>query len=384
MEVRGRGKAGSYPNANGWREQRMRQVRPVVMRAGMAIALALVLFAGAGPGSGWAQSPSTVAQIAMYKGADRQARLEAGAQREGRLTLYSSLNLEESQPIIEAFTKKYPFIRTEIYRASGEDVALKLITEYRGRKFLADVLETTGVDVAKVLKEGFLQQFFSPRAGSLPRAAKDPKGLWVMTRANMIVLGFNTRLVPDAEVPKTYDDLLNPKWKGKMSLEAEDQIWLATLWEFWGEAKAREYFTRLGQQALTVRKGHTVLAELIAAGEIALSPNIYNHRPDRMRRRGAPIDWLPLIPVVAVPHMISLPKNATNPHAAMLWIDFVLSKEGQTELAKQGRVPIHPLVAADPPRLNTGFRFITLDPMKFLDKFDFYNRLWEELLIKPR
>jgi hypothetical protein len=98
----------------------------------------------------------------------------------------------------------------------------------------------------------------------------------------------------------------------------------------------------------------------------------------------APIDWLPLIPVVAVPHMISLPKNATNPHAAMLWIDFVLSKEGQTELAKQGRVPIHPLVAADPPRLNTGFRFITLDPMKFLDKFDFYNRLWEELLIKPR
>jgi len=360
----------------------MGQVKTMLMRAGIALALALVLFAGPGPGSGWA-APMTIAQIANYKGADRQLVLEDGARREGRLTLYTSLNLEESQPIVEAFTRKYPFIKAEIYRASGEDVVLKLITEYRGRKFLADVLESTGVDVAKVQKEGLLAPFFSPRAGAYPRAAKDPKGLWVMTRANMIVLGFNTRLVPDAEAPKTYEDLLNPKWKGKIALEAEDQIWLATLWEFWGEAKAREYFTRLGQQALTVRKGHTVLAELIAAGEIPLSPNIYNHRPDRLARRGAPINWLPLIPVVAAPHMVALPKNAANPHAAMLWIDFIISKEGQEELAKQGRVPMHPLVGADPPRL-TGFRFITMDPLKFLDKFDFYNRLWEELLIKPR
>lgn len=360
----------------------MRQVTPVMTRAGVVIVLALVLVAGSGLGSSWAQPPSSVAQVANYSGTDRQAKLEEGAKREGRLTVYTSLNLEESQPIVEAFTKKYPFIRTEIYRASGEDVALKLMIEYRGRKFLADVLETTGVDVAKVLKEGFLTPFASPRTGAYPRAAKDPKGLWVMTRANMLVLGFNTRLVPEAEVPKTYEDLLNPKWKGKMALEAEDQIWLATLWEHWGEAKAREYFTRLGQQGLSVRKGHTVLAELIAAGEIPLSPNIYNHRPDRMRRRGAPIDWAPIIPVVAVPHMVGLPKNTPNPHAAMLFIDFVLSKEGQQELAKQGRVPIHPLVSADPPRLNTGFRFITLDPLKFLDKFDFYNRMWEELLIK--
>ena len=120
----------------------MGQVKTLLMRAGMAIALALVLFAGPGPGSGWA-APMTIAQIANYKGADRQLVLEDGARREGRLTLYTSLNLEESQPIVEAFTRKYPFIKAEIYRASGEDVVLKLITEYRGRKFLADVLASS-------------------------------------------------------------------------------------------------------------------------------------------------------------------------------------------------------------------------------------------------
>lgn len=347
-----------------------------VLRVG-AVVLALGLLSLPGTAA-----PDPVAAVALYKAADRQQVLESAARREGRLLLYSALSLEEANPLLEAFTKKYPFIRAEIYRASTEDVALKVITEYRGRKYLADVIELSNIDLGKVQNEGILTPFLSPRAGAYPRSAKSAQGYWVMTRANMLVAGYNTRLVAAADVPKSYDDLLNPRWQGKMAIEADDQIWLASLWEFWGEARAREYFARLGRQGLQVRKGHSALAELISAGEVPLSPHVYNHRAEQLKRRGAPMDWTVLDPVVAVPQMIGLARRAPNPNAAMLFIDYMLSAEGQGVLAKLGRVVAHPFVASDPPYLGRGFRYITLDPAKFLAQFDRYNGLWEELLVR--
>lgn len=352
--------------------------------AGQWMAMGVLVLALVAPQAGAGPSASTVSQVALYKGADRQAVLEAGARREGALFIYTSMDLEESEPLMKAFTQKYPFIRGEIYRASGEDVAQKIITEYRGRKYAADIFEGTGIDVAKFFNEKFGQAFFTPRAGTYPRQAKDPQGLWVTTRYNMLVLAWNTNLIPLAEVPRRYEDLLDPKWRGKIGLEADDQIWLATLLEFWGESKGMEFFRRLSQQQMLIRKGHTLLANLIVAGEVPLSPNIYNHRPPRLTRRGAPIDWRPLEPVVAVPHVIGLPQRAPHPHAAMLFIDFLLSTEGQQMLSKLGRVPSHPFVPADPPNLNAGFAYRLLDPNVFLQNFSRYDQLWQELFIQRR
>lgn len=326
----------------------------------------------------------TVAQVALYKNADRQAVLEAGARREGALLLYTSMDLEESQPIIEAFMKKYPFIRGEIYRATGEDVAQKIITEYRGRKYVADLFEGTGIDVAKMIKDGYAQAYFTPRAGAYPRQAKDAKGFWVATRYNILVAAWNTNLVSDADSPRTYEDLLNARWRGRVGIEATDQVWLGTLFELWGEAKALEYFRALANQQPQIRSGHTLLANLIIAGEIPMSPTIYNHRSERLKSRRAPIDWRPLQPAVAVPHVVGLPKNAPHPNAAMLFIDFLLSRDGQAELVKLGRIPAHPLINADPPYLNQGFAYRVINPETFLEKFARYDALWQDLIIRRR
>ncbi len=334
--------------------------------------------AGAGPAA------STVATAALYKGADRQTVLEEGARREGGLMIYTSMDLEESQPILEAFMRKYPFVRGEIYRAPGEDVAQKIITEYRGRKYLADIFEGTGIDVAKMIKEGYGQNYFTPRAGTYPRQGKDAKGFWVATRYNMLVAAWNTNLVSDADSPRTYEELVDAKWRGKIGIEATDQVWLGTLLEFWGENRAMEFFRRLSAQQLLVRTGHTLLAELIVAGEVPMSPTIYNHRSERLKSRRAPIDWRPLQPVVAVPHVVGLPKNAPHPNAAMLFIDFLLSREGQDELVKLGRIPAHPLVSANPPYLNQGFAYRVIDPNTFLEKFARYDQIWQELIIRRR
>jgi len=347
-----------------------------------ALLLALALWsvpAGAGPAA-----LSTVAQVATYKAADRQAVLEAGAQREGALMIYTSMDLEESQPILQVFMKKYPFIRGEIYRAPGEEVAAKLITEYRGRKYLADVFEGTGIDVAKMIKEGYGQNYFTPRAGTYPRQGKDPHGFWVATRYNMLVAAWNTNAVSDADAPRTYEDLVDAKWRAKIGIEATDQVWLGTLLELWGESRAMEFFRRLSAQQLLIRTGHTLLAELIVAGEVPMSPTIYNHRAERLKSRRAPIDWRPLQPVVAVPHVIGLPKNAPHPHAALLFADFLLSREGQEELVKAGRIPAHPLVQANPVYLNQGFAYRVIDPNTFLEKFGRYDQIWQELIMRRR
>ncbi len=333
---------------------------------------------------GAAPSGSPVAQVALYKAADRQAFLEAGARRERALLVYTSMDLEESQPLLEAFMRKYPFVRGEIYRAPGEDVAQKLITEYRGRKYVADIFEGTGIDVAKMIKEGYGQSYFTPRAGTYPRQGKDPKSYWVATRYNILVAAWNTNQIADADAPRTYEDLVDPKWRGKIGIEATDQVWLGTLLELWGEARAMEFFRRLSAQQLLLRTGHTLLAELIVAGEVPMSATIYNHRAERLKSRRAPIDWRPLQPAVAVPHIIGLPAQAPHPHAAMLFVDFLLSRDGQAELAKAGRIPAHPLVQANPPYLNNGFAYKVIDPNTFLEKFARYDQIWQELIVRRR
>lgn len=355
-----------------------------VMRKGALGVLVLALLAIVPGARGQAQNTTTVAQVANYKGDNRQAFLEEGARKEGALLVYTSMDLEESQPLIEGFMKKYPFIKGEIYRASGEDVAQKIITEYRGRKYIADIFEGTGIDVAKMLNERYGQPYFTPRAASYPRQGQDSKGFWVSTRYNMLVLGWNTNLVSAADAPKRYEDLLDAKWRGKIGVEADDQIWLATLMEHWGESRGMEFFKRLSDQQLLIRKGHTLLANLVVAGEAPLSPTLYNHRPQALKRRGAPIEWRPLEPVVAVIHLISLPKNAPHPHAAMLFIDYMLSPEGQQMLSKLGRIPAHSFVNADPPELNRGFVFKGLDPVTFLKNYSRYDRLWQEMIIRRR
>ncbi|MDR7420106.1 MAG: extracellular solute-binding protein [Armatimonadota bacterium] len=298
--------------------------------------------------------------------------------------VYTSMDLQESRPLVEGFMRVYPFIRVDLYRSTGEDVAQRVISEYRGRRFAVDVIEGTGTDVAKVIVEGIGRTFYSPRAGGYPRQSRDPHGAWVATRYNMLVLAWHTGDVAAAEAPASYEDLLNPKWKGRIGMEADDQIWLAALMAYWGEQRGLAFFRRLGDQHLSWRRGHTLLAQLIVAGEVTLSPTIYNHRAESLRSRGAPIDWRALEPVVAFPNTVTLARRAPHPHAAMLFIDYLLAPEGQQALARLGRIPAHPFVKADPPYLNQGFVYRTIDPQRFLREYAKYNRIWQELLVRTR
>ena len=255
--------------------------------------------------------------------------------------------------------------------------------ESQAATFLADILDTNDSHIEFFRRKGMIQPYYTPMAEKFDKRFVQPQGYWVANRVTMLVLGYNTRLVKATDAPRRYEDLLDPKWKDQLALEREDSPWFMTLMEHWGEQKGKVFFQRLRAQNPKIRSGHTHLAQLIAAGEDPLSPNIHSQGMASGQRRGAPVEWLNLEPVVASSNVSALAKNAPHPNAALLFLDFILSKEtGQRVIREVNRIPTHPEVLPNPPRLRDGFEFINVDPVKYNDKIDHYTKLWHEWFLQ--
>ena len=337
-------------------------------------------------GLGLVATPAQAAsapEIAVYRGADRQARLEKAAKAEGEFVWYTSVNAEDIQRVVELFEKRYPYIKAKAVRLTSARIVQRFTAETQASTFLADILDTNDARIEFFRRKGMLQPYYTPMAEKFDKRFIQTQGYWVANRVTMIVLGYNTRLVKAAEAPRRYEDLLDPKWKDQLALEREDTHWFMTLMEHWGEQKGKAFFQRLRAQNPKVRTGHTHLAQLIAAGEDPLSPTIHSQGIATGQRRGAPVEWTNLEPVVASSNVSGLAKNAPHPNAALLFLDFMLAKEtGQRVIRDVSRIPTHPEVLPNPPRLREGFDFINVDPVKYNDKIDHYSKLWHEWFLQ--
>lgn len=274
--------------------------------------------------------PATVAEIALYKGVDRQQILEEGAKKEGKLLLYTSAILTQSvQPMVAAFEKKYPYLKVEIFRASNDDIVKKVLPEYQNRVYQADVFETTTGGMVMLKEAKILQPYYSPEIASYPPEAGDKDGMFYPTRESYVSLGYNTKLIAPGEAPKTYQELLDPKWKGKAALSAGGstaQRWLGGILMTFGEDMVK----KLAAQDMAVQNvSGRALADMIISGEVALSPTIYDSHVANSKKKGAPIEWLPIEPVVTNVGQAALASKAPHPNAAMLFNDFLLSEDGQ-------------------------------------------------------
>lgn len=324
-----------------------------------------------------AQDPAANDTIFRYRGADRDARLVANAKREGRLVLYTSLAPSESAPLAQAFEKKYG-IKVELWRALSERVVQRAMTEAQGRRHAVDVLETNGPEMEMLAREKLLGEFYSPHHADLPPAAIPQHRLWFPDRLNFFVVAFNTNKVKRAEVPATYEGFLDPKWKGRLAVEATDAEWMATLIKAWGEARGMNYFRSLSAMKPVARTGHVLLAELVAAGEVPVALTAYSSNIEPLKRKGAPIDFVPVQPVAARPQGIGVARNAPHPNAALLFADLVLSPEGQTLFESMGRVPASTRVKS---RFND-FPFTMIQPATVLDEAAKWEKLWTELFLR--
>ncbi|MEO5700589.1 MAG: extracellular solute-binding protein [Casimicrobiaceae bacterium] len=331
------------------------------------------------PGAAFAQAqPASGAEaVYQYRGADRDAKLVEAAKKEGTVVVYTSLATTESVPLTQAFEKKYG-IKVELWRALSDKVVQRTITEAQARRHNADVVETNGPELEMIAREKLLAPFYSPAVADLPPYAVPAHKLWVSDRMNFFVVAFNTNKVKREDIPATYEGFLDPKWKGRIGIEVTDSEWLAAIVRIWGEEKGMAFFRKLAEMKPDMRKGHVLLAELISAGEVPVGLTIYNANAESMKRRGGPIDWVPVEPVIARPQGIALLKNAPHPHAALLFADFVLSQDGQQLFASLGRVPSSLKVKST---LNN-FKYTMADPAIILDENDKWEKIWNDLFMR--
>ncbi len=263
-----------------------------------------------------AQSAEKNAAVYLYEGGDRAQRLAGRAREEGTLALYTSLATSESVPLTRAFEKKYG-IKVELWRSLSDQVVQRALNEAMARRHNVDVVETNGPELEALARERVTARFFSPYIADIPAWGVPAHRMWISDRVDFFVVAFNTVKVRREELPATYEGFLDSKWKGRIGLEATDQEWLAGLAKHWGEKRALEFFRRLAAMKPDVRKGHVLLSEMVAAGEVPVSLTNYASNADSMKRRDKPIDWKPVEPVIGRPQALGLAANAPHPNAAL-------------------------------------------------------------------
>ena len=311
-----------------------------------------------------AAPPSPNRQIYLYQGADRDQRLVEQARKEQQVVVYSTMTVADGKALATAFERKFG-VRVVHWRSGAERIVNRAISEARARRYEADVFETSANRMEMLYRERLLEDFYSPVLRELvPAAFPSHHKQYVANRFALFVMGYNTNLVKADELPSTYEDLLQPRWAGRITIEGTDIQWFAAVAKSMGEQKGLAYFRKLAALKPTIRNSHILIAQLVAAGEVPFFLNAYNNNLETLKLQGAPVDWKPLQPAFGLAASIGLSRYAPRPHAALLFVEFALSKEGQEIVKSVNRVPSSALV--DSP-LNK-FKHTIIDPASSLDE----------------
>jgi iron(III) transport system substrate-binding protein len=279
--------------------------------------------------------------FALLPSALTAATLEDSAKTEGKVVLYSSLNNEQIVTLVDAFKRRFPFIKTSFYRGTSERVLQRAVTEAKAGRFAVDVVTSAGFQVQLLKDSALTQRFVPPEASSYNEGFKDPDGHWTSVHSLLNSMAYNTQLVRPNEAPKKYEDLLAPRWKARIGVNLQDPEWYVNLQRRWGKEKARNFLKAFAALQPGVRDGHNITAQLLAAGEFHAVTNTYAHIAARIKGQGGPVQYVFDEPVITYVHPIALMKGAPHPNAGKLLMSFILSVEGQRMLRDQGRIPSH-------------------------------------------
>jgi iron(III) transport system substrate-binding protein len=322
------------------------------------------------------QTAETSQAILLYKGADRDKLLLDKARQEGTVSVYTSLSPTDAKPIVAAFEAKYG-VKVDMWRGQSEGVVQRVLTEARAKRNTVDVIETNGPEMESMAREKVLAEFYSPYFADIPAGAIPQHRPWIPDRLNFYIVAYNTHKVKADEIPKTYEGFLDPKWKGRLALEANDAEWMGGMVHTWGEARGMEFFRRLAEQKPQMRKGHILLMQLIASGEVDVGLASYYGNAASAKKRGGPVDWVAVDPVIARPQGIAIARDTPHPHAALLFADFMLSPQAQQMLAANGRGPASRAVKSE----TSSLKYVMSHPAQILDESDKWQQLWEKLFM---
>jgi iron(III) transport system substrate-binding protein len=319
----------------------------------------------------------TTADTGHFSGPDRTQRLIAGARKEGSLSLYSSAQVAVMTAVGEAFQKKYG-VKVDLWRGASEQIFQRVQAEARAGRLVADAMETAGPSMEAARRGQLLQDIVTPVTAELMPEASAAGRPWIVSRLSVFTIAYNTNLVRKADIPSSYEGLLDPRWKGKLGIEADDNNWLMTVTGALGEERAPKLLRDIvAKNGISVRKGHSLMATLVVSGEVPVALTAYVDEVDALKKTGAPIDYVFASPTVAMPTGVGVFKRAPHPHAAVLFADYLLSEEGQKILAANSMVPTNLKVQ----RLPEGVKLVFMDVGKYLDESAKWAKLYREIFL---
>jgi iron(III) transport system substrate-binding protein len=313
------------------------------------------------------------------EGDARQRLLIDGAKKEGKLVFYTSVETEFARSLSAAFEAKYPFIKTDIFRSTHEKILSRMNVERKTGTYTADTVSVGEFETYHMQKMGFITPYQSPFAAAYPEGFKEPAGYWTDLYDNLIVTAYNTKRVKRDELPKRYEDLLHPRWKGRMALDQNEDRWFANMLYLMGEQRGMEFMQALAKQEIAIRSGRSLATQLLGAGEYDLQIVAYWYRPHLMKKQGAPVDWIAFEPAIVATHPISVVDRAPHLNAAKLFIDFAISDEGQRIFIQRGRESAKPGLKPEgyPSHLK-----VFPSRVQLAEKLEDYSRRYRELFVR--
>jgi iron(III) transport system substrate-binding protein len=290
-------------------------------------------------------------------------KLVEDAKKEGSLLYYTTTPQEYLAPLIGPFEQKYG-IKVNVWRSRSEMVLERVMNESRAGSNSADVVEMIGPPMEALSREGALMAVTAPNQKDLAPGAVPKHRQWTSTLKYVLAQAYNTHKVKKSDLPKSYADLLAPKWKGQLAIEGDDHEWVSAVISDMGEAEGLRFFKQLfTDNQVSVRAGHPVLTNLVVSGEIPIALTVYQYSVELAKAKGAPIDWFAIEPAICIPDAMGIPKKAQHPNAALLFYNYILGEEGQRALAKIGYYPSSTKVEAP----IKGVKLKILDPSQLLD-----------------
>jgi iron(III) transport system substrate-binding protein len=313
-------------------------------------------------------------------GPDRMQKIVAAAKQEGTLTIYTTFAEKDQPALLGPFEAKYG-VKVVVWRAGTDKILQRTVAEARAKKYDVDVIHFGAPEMEALSREKILQAVHSPVQRDLQPGSVPSHREWAATLLSVWVQAYNTKLIRKQDLPKTYADLLDPRWKGKLGIEAKNEDWFASVADVMGGGeKGLQFFRDLvAKNGLSPRTGHTLLNNMVIAGEVPLALDIYNYMPEQAKRQGAPIDWFALEPAVARSNAIGIARHAPHPNAALLFYEYMLGEEGQRVLVRMDYVPSNMKVASP----LKDVKILQTDPIRTLDESDKWKDLFEKIVLNP-
>jgi iron(III) transport system substrate-binding protein len=320
-----------------------------------------------------------VSVLVLAAGCGGEGTRPPAASHEGALTLYTTIAEKDLPTLIQPFEQKHG-IKVTVWRAGTDRVLQRTMSEAAAGRYDVDVIHFGSPEMEALAREQILLPIDVPVHADLQPGSVPPHKQWAATLLSVWVQAYNTKLLKRDELPRSYGDLLDQKWKGRLGIEAKDQDWFASVVDVMGGGdKGIAFFRDLASgNGVSVRLGHTLLNNLVISGEIPIALTVYNYMPEQAKKKGAPIDWFALEPAIARSNGVGVARRAPHPRAALLFYEYLLSEEAQQSFVNMDYVPSNTKVASP----LAGVRILQVDPVRVLDESQKWTGLFEETFVK--